>query len=106
VHEAGSLSRTVALATLSAQKRNYRIVYHNCAAGQHAAAARGMAIATLTWCSVPPDLKILVAGTVYPRYPTLTLRSSGEEVCALAAVDAMHEQIVLAVSKSIGQNKR
>jgi DNA-binding transcriptional LysR family regulator len=102
VHEAGSLSRTVALAALSAQKRNYRIVYHSpSVAGQHAAAASGMAIAALTRCSVPQDLTILGSRQGLPALPDLDVALvRGKKSVRSQAVDAMHEQIVLSLSKT------
>jgi DNA-binding transcriptional LysR family regulator len=107
VHEVGSLARAIALAAVSAQKRNYRIVYHSpSVAGQHAAAASGMAIAVLTRCSVPPDLTILDARHGLPDLPDLDVALvRGKKSVRSQAVDAMHEQIVLALSKAIDQGE-
>jgi DNA-binding transcriptional LysR family regulator len=105
VHEAGSLPRAIALSALAAQKRDYRIVYHSPnVAGQHAAAASGMAIAVLTRCSVPPALKILDARHGLPDLPELDVALvRGKKSVRSQAVDAMHEQIVLALGKGKGQ---
>ena len=101
VHEVGSLPRTYVLAALTAQKRPYRIVYHSPnVAGQHAAAASGMAIAVLTRCSVPAALKILDARQGLPELPDLDVALvRGKKSVRSQAVDAMHEQIVLALRK-------
>jgi DNA-binding transcriptional LysR family regulator len=108
VHEAGSLPRAIALSALAAQKRDYRIVYHSPnVAGQHAAAASGMAIAVLTRCSVPPALKILDARHGLPDLPELEVALvRGKKSVRSQAVDAMHEQIILALSKGTDPNTR
>ncbi len=108
VHEAGSLPRTLALSALAAQKRHYRIVYHSPnVAGQHAAAASGMAIAVLTRCSVPPALKILDARHGLPDLPDLDVALvRGKKSVRSQAVDAMYEQIVLALGKGLEHGTR
>ncbi|GAA3544742.1 LysR family transcriptional regulator [Zobellella aerophila] len=96
VHELGSRARSEVLAAITAQRRDYRIVYHSPnVAGQLAAAESGMAVAVLTRCSLPAGLKVLDERQGLPALPELevALIRSKSSVHS-PAVDAMHEQII------------
>ncbi|SCK05495.1 LysR family transcriptional regulator [Vogesella sp. LIG4] len=96
VHELGSRARSEVLAAIDAQQRAYRIVYYSPnVAGQLAAAYSGMAVAVLTRCSLPPDLKVLDARHGLPPLPELEVALIRSAASARApAVDAMHEQLL------------
>lgn len=105
VYEAGSMARTAALSSLSAQGRRHRVVYHSSSlAGQLAAVESGLAVAVFTRCSVPPHLQILSNLPVGFELPALV----SMEVAALrskesqrsAAVDAMYDQMLKTLSNA------
>jgi DNA-binding transcriptional LysR family regulator len=103
VHELGSRARDVALTAISALQREHRIVYHSPnVAGQLAAAESGMAVAVLTCCSVPPNLKVLDARHGLPDLPDLEVvivRSKNSTNSH--AVDAMYGQIIQTLKKAV-----
>lgn len=60
VYEASSPGRRAAIQSLAQQGRPYKVVYNSSnLAGQIAAVESGLAVATLTRCSVPPHLVVL-----------------------------------------------
>jgi DNA-binding transcriptional LysR family regulator len=96
VHELGERLRTEILAALSAQQREYRVVYNSPnVGGQLAVAESGMAVAVLTRCSLPASLKVLDARQGLPELPVVEvvlMRSKDSK--GSRAVDAMYEQVV------------
>lgn len=99
VYESGSLARTEAIAALAAKRRAYRVVYHSSSlAGQVAAVESGLAVAVLTYCSVPASLQPLQNLPKEFELPTLrsmdvaVLRSKDSQ--RSGAVDAMYDQFV------------
>jgi DNA-binding transcriptional LysR family regulator len=96
VYEPGSLARRDALASLTALKRRYRIVYNSSSLVGHIAAVEsGLAVAVLTRCSMPAHLLLLQQKHGLPELPTLQvalLRSKASK--GSSAVDAMHEQVL------------
>ena len=102
VHELGSQARTAVLDAVSAQQREYRIVYYSPnVAGQLAAAQSGMAVAVLTQCSLPGNLKVLDTRHGLPDLPELEvalIRSKQAEQSAAAG--AMHEQVIRTLQRA------
>jgi DNA-binding transcriptional LysR family regulator len=93
------MARVATLEALTARKRRYRVVYHSSSlAGQVAAVESGLAVAVLTRCSVPAGLQILQnlpPDFDLPALPSMdvaVLRSKQSR--GVAAVDAMHDQMV------------
>ncbi|MEQ6291747.1 LysR family transcriptional regulator [Vogesella sp. GCM10023246] len=96
VYEAGSRARNEALAAIEAQRRAYRIVYYSPnVAGQLAVAYSGMAVAVLSRCSLPPDLKVLDERHGLPPLPAQSVALIRSDASARSpAVDAMYEQLL------------
>lgn len=96
VHELGSRARSEVLAALEAQRRAYRVVYYSPnVAGQLAAAHSGMAVAVLTGCTLPPDLKLLDERHGLPPLSSMEVALIRSDASARSpAVDAMHEQLL------------
>ncbi len=96
VHELGGRLRTEILATLSAQQREYRVVYNSPnVGGQLAVAESGMAVAVLTRCSLSPSLKMLDGRQGLPELPVVEvvlMRSRDSK--GSRAVDAMYDQVM------------
>ncbi|VVN82680.1 LysR family transcriptional regulator [Pseudomonas fluorescens] len=96
VHELGGRLRTEILATLSSQRRKYRVVYNSPnVGGQLAMAESGMAVAVLTRCSVPASLKVVDTRHGLPELPVVEvvlMRSKDSK--GSRAVDAMYDQVM------------
>lgn len=99
VYEAASMARTAALSSLTAQRREHRVVYHSSSlAGQLAAVESGLAVAVFTRCSVPSHLRILnnlpqgfeLPGLVSMEVTALRSKTSQR----VPAVDAIYDQML------------
>ncbi|XAW89234.1 LysR family transcriptional regulator [Vibrio sp. CDRSL-10 TSBA] len=96
VHELGSRIRAEVLTAISAQERKYRIVYQSPnVAGQIAVAESGMAIAVLTRCSLPLNLKVLDKRHGMPDLPELEVAIiRSPKSLKNKAADIAYEQII------------
>ncbi|MBJ7538431.1 LysR family transcriptional regulator [Marinomonas transparens] len=99
VYEAGSMAQIETISALKQCHKSYRIVYKSSGlSGQLAAVESGLAIAALTRCSIPSELKILQNLPTEYSLPELqsmkvaVLRSKRSQKSTV--VDVMHQQIV------------
>lgn len=96
VHELDSRLRSEILAALSAQERDYRVVYNSPnVMGQLAVAESGMAVAAITRCSLLPGLKLLDARNGLPALPPVeVVLLQSQQSRGSKAVAAMREHVV------------
>ena len=96
VHDLSVTLRAQVLGAISAQQREYTVVYNSPnVLGQLVAVECGMAVAVLTRSNLPTSLKILDTRAGLPELPELEvvlMRSPRSK--RLRAVDALHEHIV------------
>lgn len=96
VYEDASLAKRCALRSLALQGRRFKVVYNSSSlAGQIAAVESGLAVAVLTQCSAPSQLKILgSAQGLGPLEPmeVAVFRSRGSR--GSRAVDSLHELLI------------
>lgn len=99
LYQDGSLDRQYALQALDAAGWRYRIAYSSPSiAGQLAALRAGLAIAVMTRCSVPEDLRILGLETGLPALPPLEVAVSMATGLQNPSVQRLHDEITLALS--------
>jgi DNA-binding transcriptional LysR family regulator len=103
VHDLGSRLRTEVFSAISAQQREYRVVYNSSnLVGQLALADCGMAVAVITRCSLPPNLKVLDIRNGLPDLPELEIvLVRSKESKRSAAVDAMYDQVVRSLKYNV-----
>lgn len=99
VYEAASMARTAALSSLTAQRREHRVVYHSSSlAGQMAAVESGLAVAVFTRCSVPSHLQILnnlPQGFELPGLVSMEVTALRSKISQrVPAVDAIYDQML------------
>ena len=99
VYESGSQAQIETLSALKKINRPYRIVYHSSSlAGQLAAVESGLAVAVLTRCSVPDNLKILQNLPAEYALPNLGAMNvavfRSKESKHSPAVTAIYEQMI------------
>ncbi|HEJ9414511.1 TPA: LysR family transcriptional regulator [Proteus mirabilis] len=96
VYEQKSLAKRSAINALSLQGRRYRVVYNSSSlAGQIAAVRSGLAIAVLTQCSVPNDLKILgSAHSLGPLEPMEVAAFRSHASLGEPAVDTLYNLLI------------
>lgn len=96
VHGIDSHLRAAVIAAVSAQQRDYRIVYNSPnVMGQLAAAESGIAVAVITQCCLPASLKVLDERNGMPELPEVEValvRSKHSKQSV--AVDVIHEQVI------------
>ncbi|MEX6156196.1 LysR family transcriptional regulator [Providencia manganoxydans] len=96
VYEQKSLAKRSAINALSLQGRRYKVVYNSSSlAGQIAAVQSGLAIAVLTQCSVPNDLKILgSAHSLGPLEPMEVAAFRSHASLGEPAVDTLYNLLI------------
>lgn len=96
IHGIDARLRAQVIAGLSRLQRRYRVAYNSPnVAGQLAVAESGMAVAVITRCSLPPDMKVLDGRHGLPELPDVhvaLVRSKDSK--RSTAVDAMQEHVV------------
>ncbi len=96
VHGIGRRLRAAVISAISAQQRDYRVVYASPnVLGQLAVAEGGMAVAVITRCCLPLNLKVLDGRNGLPDLPEVEValvRSTHST--RSAAVDVMHEEVI------------
>ncbi len=99
LHELGNRFRSEVLAEITAQGRDYRVVYGSAnLTGQLATVEAGLAVAVLARCSAPSHFKLLDTRHGLPSLPMMEValvRSKGSK--RSAAVTAMHDEILQAL---------
>jgi DNA-binding transcriptional LysR family regulator len=100
-HEEGSYIRATVLSMLDNADHPYRIVYQSpSTAGQLIAATSGIAVAVLTQCSVPTELKLLGEKEGFPPLPAMEVELiKNPRAASNSAVDAMYEEIISALHR-------
>jgi DNA-binding transcriptional LysR family regulator len=100
VYESGSQAQIETLSALKKINRPYRIVYHSSSlAGQLAAVESGLAVAVLTRCSVPDNLKILQNLPTEYALPNL----GAMNVAVFRSKESQHSPAVAAIYKQMIQ---
>lgn len=96
VHSWDRRLRAAVFAAVSAQRRRYRIVYNSSSvSGQLAAAESGLALAIITRCSLPANLKALDASHGLPVLPEVEVAlARSTHTQRSPAVEALHEQLM------------
>jgi DNA-binding transcriptional LysR family regulator len=103
LHGIDSRLRSGITAALSARQRKYRVVYNSPnVAGQLAVAASGMAVAIITRCCVPRDLKVLDGRHGLPDLPQVEVALARSKESRLsAAVDAMYDHATRSLKSTV-----
>jgi DNA-binding transcriptional LysR family regulator len=96
VYEAASLGRRSAINSLALQGRPYKVVYNSSSlAGQIAAVESGLAVAALTQCSAPPQLRVLGPDEgLGPMEPMEVALYRSQASRGSKAVDSLHRMLL------------
>jgi DNA-binding transcriptional LysR family regulator len=96
VYEAASLGRRSAINSLALQGRPYKVVYNSSSlAGQIAAVESGLAVAALTQCSAPPQLRVLgLDEGLGPMEPMEVALYRSQASRGSRAVDSLHRMLL------------
>ncbi len=99
LYQEGSLDREYTLRALEEDGRRYRIAYSSPSiAGLLAALLAGLAVAVMTRCSVPEDLRLLGAEAELPVLPPLGVAVALAPGLQNTSAQRLHDEITLALS--------
>ena len=98
LYQPGSLDRELVLQALEVRSQRYRIAYSSPSiAGLLAALRAGLAVAAMTRCSVPQDLRLLPESDRLPPLPPLEVAIATAPGQDGGIVQRLREEIVLAL---------